>query len=138
MYKWYWQPEKPMGAATLFTTIENYAKFLSAMLLTADSYKQTANPAQKLSPKYLKKMLQPRIEINNRLAWSLGWGLEEHEQDWFFWQWGDNPGIKHFAAGSRPRELAVVVFTNGQNGQKVCRPIIETIFQAKLSAFDNI
>ena len=30
------------------------------------------------------------------------------------------------------------VFTNGQNGQKVCRPIIETIFQTKLSAFDNI
>ena len=127
-----------MGAATLFTTIEDYARFLSAMLLKADSYKNTANHTQKLSPKYLAKMLQPQIEINHQLAWSLGWGLDQHEQDWFFWQWGDNPGIKHFAAGSRSRELAVVVFTNGQNGQKVCRPIIEAIFHAKLSAFDNI
>ena len=84
------------------------------------------------------QMLQPQIEIDNPLAWSLGWGLEEQENDWFFWQWGDNPGIKHFAAGSRSRKLAVVVFTNGQNGQKVCQPIIETIFQAKLSAFDDI
>jgi len=55
----------------------------------------------------------------------------------FFWQWGDNPGIKHFAAGWGSREFDVVVFTNGPNGQKVCRPIVETIFQAKLSAFDN-
>ena len=138
MDKWHWQPEKPMGAATLFPTIADYAGFLSAMLLTADSYKHTANPAQKLSPQYLEKMLQPQIEINHQLAWSLGWGLEQHEKDWLFWQWGDNPGIKHFVAGSRSRELAVVVFTNGQNGQKVCRPIIEAIFHAKLSAFDNI
>jgi len=136
--KWYWQPEKPMGAATLFTTIEDYARFLSAMLLTANSYKQTANPAQNLSPGDLVKMLRPQIEIDRPLAWSLGWGLEEHERDWFFWQWGDNPGIKHFAAGSRSRELAVVAFTNGQNGQKVCQPIIEAVLQAKLSAFDNI
>jgi CubicO group peptidase (beta-lactamase class C family) len=83
--KWHWQPEKPMGAATLFTTIEDYAKFLSAMLLTEDSYKHTANPTQKLSPKFLEKMLQPQIEIDNQLAWSLGWGLEEHEKDCFFY-----------------------------------------------------
>jgi CubicO group peptidase (beta-lactamase class C family) len=136
--KWYWQPEKPMGAATLFTTIKDYARFLSAMLLTADSYKNTGNPNRKLSPKYLEKMLQPQIKRDNPLAWSLGWGLEEHKNDLFFWQWGDNPGIKHFAAGSRSRKVAVVVFTNGQNGQKVCRPIIETILHTKFSAFDHI
>ena len=108
------------------------------MLLTADSYKYTANRTQKLSPQCLEKMLQPQIEIKNHLAWSLGWGLEQHEKDWLFWQWGDNPEIKHFAAGSRSRQLAVVVFTNGQNRQKVCRPIIETIFHAGFSSFDNI
>jgi CubicO group peptidase (beta-lactamase class C family) len=127
-----------MGAGTLFTTIEDYARFLSAMLSTADSYKHMAYPTQKLSPQYIEKMLQPQIERDNQLAWSLGWGLEEHEKNWFFWQWGDNPGIKHFAAGSRSGELAVVVFTNGQNGQKVCRPIVEAVFKVKLSAFDNI
>jgi len=82
--KWYWQPEKPIGAGTIFTTIKDYARFLSAMLLTADSYKNTASASQKLLPKYLEKMLQPQIEINNQLAWSLGWGLEKHEEDWFF------------------------------------------------------
>lgn len=136
--KWYWRPEKPMGAATLFTTLGDYAKFLSAMLLVTDRCKHMAISTHKLTPKDLENMLQPQIEIDNQFAWSLGWGLEEHEKDWFFLQWGDNPGIKHFAAGSRSRELAIVVFTNGQNGQKVCRPIVEAVFQVKLSAFDNI
>ena len=138
MDKWHWQPENPMGAATLFTTIEDYAKFLSAMLLREEGYKHIPPPNEKLPPNFLEKMLQPQIGIDSPLAWSLGWGLEKLENDWFFWQWGDNPGIKHFTSGSRSRRLGVVVFTNGQNGQKVCRPIIENIFQEKFSAFDDI
>ena len=104
----------------------------------ADSSKQTATSAQKLLSDDLEKMLQPQIEIGNQLAWSLGWGLEEHNSDWFFWQWGDNPGIKHFAVGSRSRKLAVVVFTNGQNGKGVYGPIIEAVLGVKLYAMENI
>jgi CubicO group peptidase (beta-lactamase class C family) len=130
--KWQWRPEKSEAAGTLFTTIEDYARFLSAMLLTADSYKLLANPTQKLSPKYLEKMLQPQIEIDNQMAWSLGWGLKEHEKEWSFWQWGDNPGFKHFAVGSRSQKFAVVVFTNGQNGKSVYRHIMETALGVKL------
>ena len=133
-----WRPEKPMGAGTLFTTIEDYARFLAAMLLTKDPPEQTFPSTQKLSSRDLEKMLEPQIEIDNPFAWSLGWGLEKHEGDWYFWQWGDNPGIKHFAVGSRSQKLAVVVFTNGQNGKKVYRPIIETILGFKLIALDNI
>ena len=127
-----------MGAATLFTTIGDYARFLAAMLLTKDPPEQTSPCTQKLSSRDLEKMLEPQIEIDNPFAWSLGWGLEKREGDWYFWQWGDNPGIKHFAVGSRSRKLAVVVFTNGQNGKKVYRPIIEAILGFKLIALDNI
>ncbi len=133
-----WRPEKPMGAATLFTTIDDYARFLTAMLYKTDQAEQTSTSSQMLSPKDLEKMLEPQIEIGDPLAWSLGWGLEKHERDWYFWQWGDNPGIKHFAAGTRSRNLAVVVFTNGQNGKKVYRPIIESVLGVKLNALDKI
>ena len=133
-----WRPGNPMGAGTLFTRIEDYARFLSAMLLTADRANQKAMSTQMLSPNDLEKMLEPQIEIDKPLAWSLGWGLEKHDGDWYFWQWGDNPGIKHFVAGSRSRNLAVVVFTNGQNGKGVYRPIIEAVLGMKLNALDNI
>lgn len=55
----------------------------------------------------------------------------------FFWQWGDNPGFKHFAVGSRSQKLAVVVFTNGQNGKNVYRPIIGAILGVKLNALEE-
>jgi CubicO group peptidase (beta-lactamase class C family) len=136
--KYQWRPHKPMAAGTLFTTIEDYARFLSAMLDNADQAKPTSSFTQKLSAKDLEKMLESQIEIDKPLAWSLGWGLEKKGDDWFFWQWGDNPGIKHFAAGSRSRKLAVVVFTNGQNGKNVYQPIIEAVLGMKLNALDLI
>ena len=134
--EWLWRFRKPMAAGTLFTTVTDYARFLSAMLSTKESL-HTGSP-QNLSAHDLEKMLQPQIEIGNQLAWSLGWGLEKYEREWFFWQWGDNPGFKHFAVGSRSREFAVVVFTNGQNGKSVYRPIIEVVLGVKLIALENI
>jgi CubicO group peptidase (beta-lactamase class C family) len=134
--EWLWRFQKPMAAGTLFTTVTDYARFLSAMLSTKE-FLPSGSP-QNLSAHDLEKMLQPQIEIGNQLAWSLGWGLEKHEKEWFFWQWGDNPGFKHFAVGSRSREFAVVVFTNGQNGESVYRPIIETVLGIKLNALENI
>lgn len=134
--EWLWRFQKPMAAGTLFTTVVDYARFMSAMLSTKGSF--DSKSIQNLSAHDLEKMLQPQIEIGNRLAWSLGWGLEEHEKEWFFWQWGDNPGFKHFAVGSRSRKFAVVVFTNGQNGESVYRPIIEAVLGVKLNALENI
>ena len=134
--EWLWRFHKPMAAGTLFTTTADFAKFLSAMLSTEEFFDSKLN--QNLSAQNLETMLQPQIEIGNQLAWSLGWGLEEHEKEWFFWQWGDNPGFKHFAVGSRSRRFAVVVFTNGQNGENVYRPIIEAVLGVKLNALENI
>ncbi len=126
-----WRPEKPMAAGTLFTTILDYARFMSAMLSTKGSF--DSKSIQRLSTHDLEKMLQPQIEIGNQSAWSLGWGLKEHEKEWFFWQWGDNPGFKHFAVGSRSQKFAVVVFTNGQKGKSVYRNIMEAVLDVKLN-----
>jgi CubicO group peptidase (beta-lactamase class C family) len=134
--EWLWRFQEPMAAGTLFITVIDYARFLSAMLSTKESLH--SGSAQDLSAHDLENMLQPQIEIGNQLTWSLGWGLEEHEKEWFFWQWGDNPGFKHFAVGSRSRKFAVVVFTNGQNGESVFRPIIEAVLGVKLNALENI
>jgi CubicO group peptidase (beta-lactamase class C family) len=129
--KWQWRSEKPMAAATLYTTVLDYARFMSAMLSTNEAF--DSKSIQKLLAHDLEKMLQPQIEIDNQLAWSLGWGLEEHDKEWSFWQWGDNPGFKHFAAGSRSQKFAIVVFTNGQNGKKVYRQIIEAVLGVELN-----
>ena len=128
--KWQWRPEKPEAAGSLFTTILDYSRFMSAMLSTKESF--DSKSIQRLSPHDLEKMLQPQIELENQSAWSLGWGLKEHEKEWFFWQWGDNPGFKHFAVGSRSQKFAVVVFTNGQKGKILYRHIMEAVLGVKL------
>ena len=129
--RWQWRPEKPEAAGTLFTTILDYARFMSAMLSTKCAF--NAKSIQRLSAYDLEKMLRPQIELDNQLAWSLGWGLREHEKEWAFWQWGDNPGFKHFAVGSRSHQFALIVFTNGQNGKRVYQDIIEAILNVKLN-----
>lgn len=88
---------------------------------------------QRLSAYDLEKMLRPQIELDNQLAWSLGWGLKEHGKEWSFWQWGDNPGFKHFAVGSRSQQFALIVFTNGQNGKSVYQDIIEAVLNVRLN-----
>lgn len=128
--KWQWRPEKSEAAGSLFTTILDYARFMSAMLSTKGSFDSKLN--QKLSAHDLEKMLEPQIEIESQLAWSLGWGVKEYEKEWSFWQWGDNPGFKHFAVGSRSQKFAAVVFTNGQNGKSVYRHIMEAVLGIKL------
>jgi CubicO group peptidase (beta-lactamase class C family) len=134
--EWQWRFREPMAAGTLITTIADYAKFLSAML--SNRKFNHSMPTQNLLTTEIDKMLQPQFKSKEGFSWSLGWGLEERQNETFFWQWGDKPGFQHFAAGSRSRKKAIVVLTNGQNGQNICRPIVEAVFQLKIRAFDNI
>ena len=136
VYEWQWRFREPMAAGTLITTIADYAKFLSAMLSKRNF--NHSMPTQNLLPTEIDSMLQPQFKSKEGFSWSLGWGLEEQQNETFFWQWGDKPGFQHFAAGSRSRKEAVVVFTNGQNGQNICRSIVEAVFKLKIIAFDNI
>jgi len=133
--KWQWRPQKPLAAGSFFTTAADYARFFCATVVAEGKPYSDKNP---LPASYLECMLQPQIKIQNNFAWSLIWGIEQHEKDSFFLQWGDNPGIKHFTASSLTKKVGVVVLTNGQNGQRVCRPVVERILGSKLAAFDNI
>ena len=132
--EWQWRSREPMAAGTLITTIVDYGKFLSAML--SNRKFNHSMPTQILLATEIDQMLQPQFKVKAGFAWSLGWGLEEQQSETFFWQPGDNPGFKHFTAGSRSRREAVVVLTNGQNGWNICRPIVEAVFQLKIRAFD--
>ena len=134
--EWQWRSREPMATGTLITTIVDYARFLSAML--SNRKFNHSMPTQNLLTTEIDQMLQPQFKAKEGFVWSLGWGLEKQQSETFFWQPGDNPGFKHFTAGSRSRREAVVVLTNGQNGQKVCRPIVETVLRVKIKAFDII
>ncbi len=136
--EWQWRSRQPMAAGSLVTNINDYAKFLSAMLSNRKS-DHSMYPKILLTTE-IDQMLQPQFKPKEGISCSLGWGLDLDEQqtERFFWQAGDSPGIKHFTAGSRSRREAVVILTNGQNGLKVCRPIVEAAFRVNMKLFDHI
>jgi CubicO group peptidase (beta-lactamase class C family) len=133
--QWRWRPKEPLAAGSFFTTAVDYARFFCATLMAQEKPHSDENHFRISN---LDSLLQPQIKIQKNFAWSLVWGIEQHEKDSYFLQWGDNPGIKHFAASSCTQKIGVIVLTNGQNGLYVCRPVVETILGDELAAFDNI
>lgn len=132
--QWRWRPKEPLAAGSFFTNAADYARFLCATLTAEEMPYSEENH---IRVDNLESLLQPQIKIQSNFAWSLIWGIEQHENESYFLQWGDNPGVKHFAACASTQKIGVIVLTNGQNGMRVCRPVVETIFGNELAAFDN-
>jgi CubicO group peptidase (beta-lactamase class C family) len=119
----------PNMAGSLWTTAVDYPKFLKAVMsdipLHADDYRA-------------------RVRVNPKIAWSLGWGVDESllgrgvyesllgrgvyeslrrpargrfdaRRDCYF-HWGDGPGFKNFAWVQPDTQTALVFFTNGDHG----------------------
>lgn len=108
-----WRPRVALAAGTLQTTASDYAAFLLSVL--------GDGPARDGS------WLAPESRIDDRLGWSLGWGYEKADEGNLFWQWGDDGPFKALVAGSRDSGTAVVVFTNGERGLRVARPVVERV-----------
>ena len=94
----------PNMAGSLWTTAPDYAKFLQRVLTDipahADDYRA-------------------HVKVNARIAWTLGWGVDESFARPALFHWGDGPGFKNFAWVQPERKTALVFFTNGDHGQQL-------------------
>lgn len=102
----------PNVAFSLLTTVTDFARFLAAL---ADPQ----NAVLGLSPAMRTAMQTPVTHLNSALSWGLGVGIEQVDGQTYLWQWGDNGGWKNFMLVHTPSRSAIVVFTNGNNGQRV-------------------
>lgn len=90
----------PNAAASLVTSAEDYARFLSAAI---------SNP----------ELTRQQVAINEFLGWGLGWAIERASSHTYLWQWGDNGGYKNFVLAEPATGSALFVFTNGDSGARV-------------------
>lgn len=128
-----------LAAASLHCTSTDFARFMLAILAPA-----TANDAA-LDRDLLQSMLTPQIQLNDDapwhddwprpqidlepdLFWGLGWGLERGNGRSTFWHWGDNDNFKAFAIGFPNEGAGMVLMSNGRNGDKLWRKILQQAF----------
>jgi hypothetical protein len=69
-------------------------------------------------------MIVRQSTINEALGWGSGIGLERSGGRKYMWHWGDNPGFKNFVVGEPATGAAIIIFTNGNAGQRVYERVI--------------
>jgi CubicO group peptidase (beta-lactamase class C family) len=110
------------SAASLYTTAEDYAKFVAAMLNSVGLKKKT-----------LDLMLTPQIDVDDNIYWSLGFGIDRFAEGDAFWQWGDYGIFRNYIMAFKKQKIAVVYFTNSFNGLGIGPTLI-----GKAIGVDNI
>jgi CubicO group peptidase (beta-lactamase class C family) len=119
----------PNVAASLLTTLEDYATYLKSLL-------QPVSGPTELKHATRQAMTSPQTRINSVLSWGLGWGLEADAGREYLWQWGDNGTFKNFVLAHLPTRTAIVVFTNGSSGLRIAEHLIASATGHDHLAFD--
>jgi CubicO group peptidase (beta-lactamase class C family) len=105
----------PNAAWSLLTTARDYGAFVRWLF--------GAGPVQSGRP-VRGRMIAQQSTINQSLGWGSGIGLESTNGRKYIWHWGDNPGFKNFIVGEPATGSAMVIFTNGNAGQRVYERVI--------------
>jgi CubicO group peptidase (beta-lactamase class C family) len=98
---------RAFAAFSLHTTAPDYAR------LVADTMHSDTGEG----------MLAPQVQIDDSLAWGLGWGLAGR----VFWHWGDMREFQSVAVASRAEGRGLVVLTNSDRGLGACVEILRDV-----------
>jgi len=127
-------PEMTAGAS-LHSTSTDFAKFMLAVMQPSleNRFQLCSNLVEEMltsqvqvndSLPWHKDWPKPEINLNERVGWGLGWGIQHTASGASFWHWGDNGTYHNFAIGFRQEGFGIVIMTNGENGQKVYKGIL--------------
>ena len=113
---------EPIAAASLYTTANDYARFVARLLNDVASMSLiTGKPAT--------------ADRRLGLEWGLGWGIEPGAQGPNLWQWGNNPGYRAFVMASASSGDAVVILTNSERGMALAEPMTKVLLPGEHHAF---
>ncbi|MFC1724972.1 serine hydrolase [candidate division KSB1 bacterium] len=102
------------SGASLYTTAEDYAKFVTAIMNNKGLKNET-----------IEKMLTPAINVSGKVYWSLGFGVDKTDNGNAFWQWGDYLIFRNFIYAYKDQKIGVVYFTNSENGLSIGHEIVK-------------
>lgn len=113
---------EPNAAASLYTTADDYARLMSALLADAALLAMTlARPIP----------VDPALG----LSWGQGWGIATAVGGPCLWQWGHNPGFRAFAMVSTASGKGFVLLTNSERGLALAPPLARSTLPAVHGVF---
>jgi CubicO group peptidase (beta-lactamase class C family) len=113
---------EPNAAASLYTTAEDYAKLISALVGDRALLSMTlADPVM--------------TDRELGLAWGRGWGIETAAGGPYLWQWGNNPGYRAFAMVSASSGNGYVLLTNSNRGMPLAVSLARSVIPAEHGVF---
>lgn len=105
-----------MGAASLYTSAGDYARFLATVLADAPLLALTTAHTVPLAPAL-------------GLHWGLGWGLAQHPRHGtLLWHWGNNPGYRAFTLLSPHSGDGLVLLSAHHRGMALAVPLAEALW----------
>ena len=126
-------PRQANAAYSLLTTAPDYGRFLAASLdgrlLTEAMARQWMTPEVLVPLRRTEALESDRPELEDGVAWGLGWGLEP--QAGSFFHWGANTGARAFAMGMPARRTALVLFANAEDGLRLLPPVLHSVLPAR-------
>lgn len=117
-------------AASLYTTAEDYAKFLGKCATDDFIRKNMFHPTVTSLVDKDTKAMDNKVptEVLNQLAWGVGIGLQRNPDGSFIaFHWGDNKTGRNLAAINLKTNEAVVCLTNSANGPAAFLAIAEPV-----------
>ncbi|NHZ84000.1 serine hydrolase [Massilia sp. CCM 8695] len=118
------QWNRPIAAASLYTSAADYGKFLVTVLNDDRLIKQiSASPVT--------------VEPGLGLSWGLGWGIERDRDDVSLWQWGNNTGYRAFVIASVRTGDGFVMLTNSENGLELAQAMAQKIVPGEHKLFQS-
>ncbi|MES9833347.1 MAG: serine hydrolase domain-containing protein [Candidatus Thiodiazotropha sp. DIVDIV] len=118
-------PESGYSAWSLFTTMQDYSRFVSHILKTSEESNSVASV-----------LLTPEINVADGVAWGLGWGLQETPPYTSFWHWGSLAGFRHFVVGYPKEKIAVIVMSNNDQAFKIADKVMSLAIGGDYPAYD--
>jgi CubicO group peptidase (beta-lactamase class C family) len=112
----------PAAAASLYTTAQDYARFLGGLMANRPVLELTVGRSIGVDPAL-------------QLSWGLGWGIEQTTRGRLLWQWGNNPGYRSFAMFSADSGDGFVLLTSSENGMALAVPLAYEVFPVEHNAF---
>ncbi len=133
----------PRGAGTLETTIEDYSKFLSAILnkkiLSSKSYKELFSPQIRI---HSKNQFGPgALEDGNwydnlELSYGLGWGLVKSPYGPGAFKEGQGSGFQNYSIVFPDKGIGMLIMSNSYSTGKIIKYLLETGIQDKYTPWE--